>query len=96
MAHCLAAFEQYFGDVTQNVEADDIVKARRSAHDLKSTCAQFGALQAAEIARSIETELADAEAVRAVLPDLRAALDQGAAGIRRIQEELPADRTAAA
>ena len=96
LAHCVAGFEQYIGDVTQHVSAGDMVRARRAAHDLKSICAQFGALRASEIARSIETELADAEAVRGVLPELRAALDQGAAAIRRIQDDLPTDSTAAA
>jgi signal transduction histidine kinase/FixJ family two-component response regulator len=95
LARCLAGFEQYYTDVVENIATGDLPKTRRAAHDLKSVCAQFGALKASEIARSIEAELPDLEAMRTVLADLRMALDQGAAAISSIHDQLPADRSAA-
>ncbi len=63
---------------------------RRSAHDLKSVCAQFGAIRASEIARTMEAELPDLEAVKAVMPALKDSVENAATAIQQVQDELAA------
>lgn len=90
LARCLAAMEQYLGDVMHSAAAGDFAQVRRSAHDLKSVCAQFGALRAGEIARMIEDDLPDLEAVKTALADLKVSVESAATEIQRIQSGMSA------
>ncbi len=90
LARCVESFDQYLAEVMKHAGDGDFSKTRRAAHDLKSVCAQFGAVRASEIARAIEIELADADAVKAVLGDLSRCVGDAAAAIRAIQGELAA------
>ena len=88
LARCLESLEQYLADVVTHADGGDFTNLRRSAHDLKSTCAQFGAVRASEIARAIEVELTDADAVKAVLDELKRSVASAAQAIRAVQHEL--------
>ena len=66
----------------------DPVKAKRAAHDLKGVCAQFGAAQASEIARRIEVELADANAIAAVMSELTESVKHAGVRIQDIHTQL--------
>ncbi len=88
LGRCLASMEQYLGDVMHSAAAGDFAQVRRSAHDLKSVCAQFGALRASEIAGMIEADLPDLEAVKTALADLKASVDSATTAIQRIQGQM--------
>ena len=100
LARCLGSFQQYLGEVVSHVDEGDLAKVRRSAHDLKSACAQFGALKAGELARMIEAEMPDLETIKAALPELEKNLTAAAGEIQLIHAEMAdagprAGRTAA-
>jgi len=90
LARCLASMEQYLSNTLRNAEEGDFIAVQRSAHDLKSVCAQFGAIRASELARIIEAELPDLEAVKAALPELTSSVEGAAASIQGIQDEMGA------
>lgn len=88
LARCVGSFQQYFGEVVTHADAGDLAKVRRAAHDLKSVCAQFGALKAGELARMVEAEMPDLKTIRAALPELKENIDAAAAEIERIHAEM--------
>lgn len=85
---CLESLDQYLSDVVKHAAEGEFSNVRRAAHDLKSVCAQFGAVRASEIARAIELELADIDAVKAAIGDLRTSVTEAALAIRIVQSEL--------
>ena len=93
LTRCLASMEQYLSDIGRGADEGDFMKVRRAAHDLKSVCAQFGAIRASEIARAIEEELPDLEAVKNILPELKDCVGQAAARIQDIQSQMSASGT---
>ncbi len=92
LARCLASMEQYLSEVLQSAAEGDFPAVRSSAHDLKSVCAQFGAVRASEIARIMEAELPDLEAFKAAIPALKDSVENAAAQIQQIQDELAAGK----
>jgi HPt (histidine-containing phosphotransfer) domain-containing protein len=90
LVRCSESLAQYLADINKYATDGDFSEVRRAAHDLKSICAQFGAVRASEIARSIEVDLADIEAVKAVLGELSHCVTEAAAAIYAIQTELAA------
>ncbi len=94
LTRCVAAMDQYLADIDRHLDAGDFAKARRAAHDLKSVCAQFGAIRAGEIARTIETEAPDLETAKTAISDLKSSVESASVDILRIQSQIgdPATR----
>jgi signal transduction histidine kinase/HPt (histidine-containing phosphotransfer) domain-containing protein/ActR/RegA family two-component response regulator len=90
LARCLTSMRQYLGDVQASADEGDLANVRRAAHDLKSVCAQFGAIRASEVARAIEIETPDVEAVKGLLGELTDCVDQAATHIQDIQTHMAA------
>ena len=88
LARCLASMEQYLLDVRVGADEGDFAKVRRAAHDLKSVCAQFGAIRASEIARAIEIDMPDLEAVKSVVGELKDCVEQAVTHIQDIQNQM--------
>ncbi len=88
LARCLDSLDQYTESVLQSLADGDFAGVKRFAHDLKSVCAQFGALRASEIARRIEAEMPDLETVKAIIPELKDSVEAAGASIQAIQENL--------
>jgi len=88
LTRCLASMDLYLSDIRQGATEGDHAKVRRAAHDLKSVCAQFGAVRASEIARTIELELPDIDSVISVFAELEGSVRQATAGIQELQREM--------
>ncbi|TAL01797.1 MAG: response regulator [Rhodospirillaceae bacterium] len=88
LARCLVAMGQQLSDIRLSTSMGDPAKAKRAAHDLKGICAQFGAAHASEIARRIEVELEDANAIEAVISELTESVAQASARIQEIHNQL--------
>ncbi len=88
LTRCLAAMDQYLTDVERFIENGDLSRMRRSAHDLKSVCAQFGALRAGEIARILEAEVSDVDAAKTALSELKPSVAQARAEILQIHAHI--------
>jgi HPt (histidine-containing phosphotransfer) domain-containing protein len=63
------------------VAADDLDRARATAHNLKGCASSFGVAQVADLAREIELDLSSIEAMRLRLPALAESLNTTAAAL---------------
>jgi signal transduction histidine kinase/CheY-like chemotaxis protein/HPt (histidine-containing phosphotransfer) domain-containing protein len=88
LARCLSSMEEYLSGVGSCLDDGDFTGVRRAAHDLKSVCAQFGAVQASELARVIEAEAPDLDSVKSVFPELFDSVGGAVQAIRQIQAHI--------
>ena len=72
------------------VSAGDAAGVERSAHTMKSTAGNLGAVQLQQTAQQMETMAAEGEIDVAIAQKLEAQYDQTMAALRRILEELQA------
>jgi len=88
LTRCLASMNQYMEAMRIAADEGDFAKLRRHAHDLKSVCAQFGAIRASEIARAIEVDMPDLEAAKSILDELRDCVARAMADIEEIRSQM--------
>jgi CheY-like chemotaxis protein/HPt (histidine-containing phosphotransfer) domain-containing protein len=88
LASCLDSMDRYPRELRRSIAAGDHAAARRAAHDLKGNCAQFGALQASDLARRIENEAHDAETLQRIARALETGIGEARIAIRQIAGTL--------
>ncbi|TAK98796.1 MAG: PAS domain S-box protein [Rhodospirillaceae bacterium] len=82
--------EKYRADVETHVKARKLREAKRSAHALKGLCAQFGAIEVAEIAKSIEERATTIDEIATLLPQLANSAAETRAALNAYLTKTPA------
>jgi CheY-like chemotaxis protein/HPt (histidine-containing phosphotransfer) domain-containing protein len=86
----LESATKYHGDVEAFVKDGKLRDAKRAAHALKGLCAQFGAVKATAVAKSIEEKAESLEEVTALLPRLATSIKQTEAALAAHFSKTPA------